>query len=697
MSAPATDHAGPAAFRIGVDIGGTFTDVVCVDDQGGMLLLKTPTIRGEPGVGVTQALLQLAAEHAIAPAAIATFAHGTTVATNAVLERKGGRTGLLTTEGFRDSLEIGRSFRPNMYDLFVRQNTPNFLAPRSRRQPVQERIGPAGEVLQPIDTVSLNLAIRALLDEQVEAIAVSFLFSFLNPAHELAARDAILAMAPGMHVSLSHEVDPAFREYERTCITAFDAYVKPTLARYLEALEADLAAIGMAAPLQVMQSRGGLSAAAVARQRPVRLFLSGPAGGVIGGRAAGALVGERNLVTFDVGGTSCDIALVQEGQPLVRATGVIDGYVVRVPMVDVNAIGAGGGSIAWIDEGGGLRVGPHSAGSEPGPACYGRGGAAATVTDASIVLGYIDPDYFAAGTLKLDPALSFQAILDTVATPLGLSVEAAALGIHQVINAQMAEGIRLVSVKRGIDPRGFTLVPLGGGGGMHATALARDLSMHRILVPRYPGVLAACGLLGAPVEHEVATAFGLALHDATFDDLRAVLAGLDLQCAALMVQEGMAATGYTISHAADICYIGQSHAIEVPFEPSAALEAGLTPLYEAFLSAHLRIHGHGERGPARFVNLRAVATAASGGFIEPAYRPGPGPAVKGTRAVLFPGVDQRQAAQLIDRAALAIGSVVTGPAIVEQADTTTLIDPGWQAHVVAGGTLIIEPIGEPGP
>lgn len=683
-------------YQVGVDIGGTFTDVVCVDENGQMLLLKTPTTRGAPGVGVTVALRQLAGEHGVAPEAITRFAHGTTVATNAVLERKGGCTGLLTTDGFRDVLEIGRSFRPNMYDLFVQQNTPNFLAPRSRRRSVIERIGPAGEVLIPLDPASLDRAIQLLLAEDVEAIAVSFLFSFLNPSHELAARDAIQALAPGMHVSLSHQVDPAFREYERTCITAFDAYVKPGLSRYLQALEDDLATIGVPAPLQVMQSRGGLSSAAVARQRPVRLFLSGPAAGVIGGQAAGALAGETDLVTFDVGGTSCDIALVQKGEPIVQPTGTIDGFVVRVPMVDVNAIGAGGGSIAWIDEGGGLRVGPHSAGSEPGPACYGRGGELATVTDASIVLGYIDPAYFAGGMLRLDPALAYRAVQENIAGPLGLSVEAAALGIHRVVNAQMSEGIRLVSVKRGIDPRGFTLVPLGGGGGVHATALARDLSMTRILVPRYPGVLAACGLLGASVEHEVSTAFGAALQDGAVASIAPMLTTLDRQCAELMALEGLDGAGFTITHAADVCYVGQSHPIEVPLDLAALNAQGIAPIYEAFLAAHERIHGHGERGPARFVNLRAVATAAPEAATQMDYCPSGVGAAKGYRSVLFGESTSRVDAALIDRAALSVGDVIAGPAIVEQSDTTTLIDPGWEARVVAGGTLILQPVTKAG-
>ena len=497
--------AGP--FAIGVDIGGTFTDVVCLDPAGHMRLLKLPTTPRNPSAGAIEAVGFMRRQWRVPPDAIARFVHGTTIATNAVLERKGARIGLITTAGFKDVLEIGRQMRRAMYDLVLQPETPVFLAPGAFRKEVPERIGPAGEVLVPLDEAAVARAVGELAAEGVEAIAVCYLFSFVNPAHELRTREIISHLHPELMVSLSCEVDPAFREYERTCVTAFDAYVKPVVGRYLEAMERDLAGAGVGAPLQIMQSRGGVCSSSVARRRPVRLFLSGPAAGVVGALEAGRQVGLDDLITVDIGGTSCDVALVSGGIPLNRAESTIAGYSVRVPSVDITTIGAGGGSIAWLDAGGALRVGPESAGSEPGPACYDRGGDAATVTDASLILGYIDPDYFAGGSLKLMPYRAREAVARTIAQPLGISVEMAALGIHRVLNAQMSEAVRLVSIGRGIDPRGYALLPLGGGGPLHACALARELGMTRIAVPIHPGVLSAAGLLSAPIEHEISAAF----------------------------------------------------------------------------------------------------------------------------------------------------------------------------------------------
>jgi N-methylhydantoinase A/oxoprolinase/acetone carboxylase beta subunit len=676
-----------AGYEIGVDIGGTFTDVVCRAETGEVRLVKIPTTRGDPSRGVALALEHMRREWAVAPTAIRRFVHGTTVATNAVLERKGARIGLITTEGFKDVLEIGRQMRHSMYDLRLRPETPVFLAPGRRRLEVRERIASTGEVVTPLDEAGVRTAADALAADGVEGIAIAFLFSFLNPAHERRAAEIVAAAHPRLMISLSSEVDPAFREYERTCVTAFDAYIKPIVARYLAAMEKDLAAAGVPAPLQIMQSRGGISASRLARGRPVRLFLSGPAAGVIGGMKAGAAVGATDLITVDIGGTSCDIALVRGGKPLIRSEGVIDGYAVRVPMVDVNAIGAGGGSIAWLDAAGSPRVGPHSAGSEPGPACYGRGGTEATVTDASVVLGYVNPDYFAAGSLRLDPALARRAIEERIAEKMGLSVEAAALGIHRVVNAQMAEAIRLVSIGRGIDPRGYALLPLGGGGPLHAIALARDLAMTRIVVPPHPGVLSAAGLLGAPIEHEVATAYPRDLAAADWAAIRGALAELDRACGALMAEEGMAAGSATIAHHADVCYIGQSYHIEIPFQSDAP--DPLAALYRDFLAAHDRVYGHSTEGPARLVNLRTIHQAWVGppSPVSEA-RPRPcGEARKPDRAILI--ASGPVTARVWDRAFLAAGATLDGPAIVEQADTTTLIEPGWRGVVAPDFSFVI--------
>ncbi len=678
--------AEQGGFEIGVDIGGTFTDVVCRDRDGGVRLTKIPTTRSNPSAGVRAAMVLMEREWSIPPSAIARFVHGTTVATNAVLEAKGAKIGLIMTAGFKDVLEIGRQMRHAMYDLVLQPEAAAFLAPGALRKEVRERVTADGSVLVPLDEASVEQAVSELAAEGVGAIAVSLLFSFLNPTHEKRVREIIERMAPDVMVSISSEVDPAFREYERTCVTAFDAYIKPVVDRYLASMEGDLAAAGARAPLQIMQSRGGIASARVARRRPVRLFLSGPAAGVMGGLEVGRALGFDDLITVDIGGTSCDIALVSGGEPLIRSEGTISGYTVRVPMVDVTAIGSGGGSIAWIDGAGSLRVGPESAGSEPGPACYDRGGGEATVTDASVLLGYIDPAYFANGSLKLVPERSREVIRQKIAEPLGMTVEAAALGIHRVVNAQMAEAIRLVSIGRGIDPRGYTLVPLGGGGPLHATALARELGMTRIAVPLNPGVLSAAGLLHAPVEHELAAAFPRPLAGLAWPEVRRQLDGLDEGCAALMRSEGVPAERCQILYFADICYVGQSYHLEIPLAPASG--DPLADAYRDFRVAHDRVYGHSTDAPARIVNLRSIHRSAAAATKPAHFAPDGTAARKGERRILT-GEGGSLTAAIYRRAALAAGAILDGPAIVEQADTTTLIEPGWRGTVAPNGTLIL--------
>jgi N-methylhydantoinase A/oxoprolinase/acetone carboxylase beta subunit len=674
--------------EIGVDIGGTFTDVVCRGDDGALRLVKIPTTRGNPSAGVREALDLMRRDWSVSPADIARFVHGTTVATNAVLEAKGAKIGLITTKGFRDVLEIGRQMRRAMYDLMLRPEAAGFLAPGHLRKEVRERVTADGTVLMPLDEASVERAVAELKAEGVIAIAVSLLFSFLEPAHERRIREIIERLAPDMMVSLSSDVDPAFREYERTCVTAFDAYLKPVVDRYLASMERDLAAAGLAAPLQIMQSRGGIASSRIARRRPVRLFLSGPAAGVIGGLEVGRALSLGDLITIDVGGTSCDIALVSGGEPLIRSEGEIAGYAVRVPMVDVNAIGAGGGSIAWLDDADALRVGPHSAGSEPGPACYDRGGDDPTVTDASVLLGYIDPTYFAGGSLTLVPERARSAIWRKIADPLGIPIETAALGVHRVVNAQMAEAIRLISIGRGIDPRGYTLVPLGGAGPLHATALAQELGIARIVVPLHPGVLSAAGLLHAPIEHEVSTAFPRALAAVTWSEVRDALAALDRDCAELMRSEGIPSERCQVAYSADVCYVGQSYHLEIPLSPAAT--EPLVVLYRDFRAAHDRVYGHGADAPARIVNLRTIHRSAAAGSQPAAYAP-TDRSDKPPRRILTADSGGFVDADVYDRRSLAPGVCFPGPAIVEQGDTTTLIEPGWRAEVARNGALVLSP------
>jgi N-methylhydantoinase A/oxoprolinase/acetone carboxylase beta subunit len=577
--------------------------------------------------------------------------------------------------------------RQQMYKVVLRPETPVFLAPGAMRKEARERVGADGAVVVPLDEASLATAAAALVEQGVEAIAICFLHSYLNPTHEQRAAAIIRAAHPGLYVSLSCEVDPAFREYERSVVTAFDAYIKPVIDSYLANLEAGLRRAGVGAPLQVMQSRGGVAAAGVARTRPVRLFLSGPAAGVIGARMVGSAMQASDLISVDIGGTSCDIALVHAGKPLIRAEGIIDGYPIRVPMVDVNAIGAGGGSIAWIDAAGGLRVGPRSAGSDPGPACYGTGGYEATVTDASVVLGYIDPNYFAGGTLKLDPALARAAIGEKIARPLGISLEHAALGIHRVVNAQMTEGIRLVSIRQGFDPRRFALVALGGGGGLHATALADELGITRVLLPRYPGVLSAAGLLAADIEHEVSLAFPRMLADLSVGDVAPTLRDLDVRCSALMAHEPIDANAVERHYFADVCYIGQSHYLEVPVD--LADPGAISSVYAAFVAAHDRVFGHSTNAPARIVNLRAVHrvrnTTDAPSTTSPALRPAP----KVSREIMLPGSAKPSMVDVYAREAIGASTRIVGPAIIEQEDTTTLVGPGWYALLAEQGNLLL--------
>jgi N-methylhydantoinase A len=674
-------------IAIGVDIGGTFTDVVAVGEEG-LTIAKVPSSRSDPSSTIREVLTRLLPEWGKRAEDVVRFTHGTTVATNAVLERRGARIGVLATDGFTDVIEIGRQSRHQIYDLILKPETPGFLAPGARRKGVVEEIAPTGEVVVPLDEASLKRSVDALIAEGVEAIAVCFLFSFANPVHELRVRDYLREHHPDVMVSLSSEVDPSFREYERTCVTAFDAYVKPTLDRYLLQMEGHLAAAGVKAPLQIIQSRGGICSSGIARLRPVRLFLSGPAAGVIGARDVGVETGHRDIITLDIGGTSSDIALISDGRPIVRPDGLLDQFTIRVPMVDVNSIGAGGGSIAWIDAGGGLRVGPRSAGAEPGPACYGRGGEDATVTDASVLLGFLDPAYFAGGTMRLDPDLAARAIEAKVARPLGITVEQAALGIHRVINAQMAEGIRLVSIKRGIDPRSYSLLPFGGAGPLHATALARELGITTIVVPRYPGVLSASGLLSAMTEHEVAGAFFRKLAEFEPAELLEACRRLKAACAALMAAENVPAAAVETSYAADICYIGQSYALEVPFTLDDP--AGITErVYADFGRIYAQIYGHDTRAPAQFVNLRVVQRVASSTSMPRPAAPEGGSSRKGTRRVLMGEGGAYVDAAIHARDQISADAVIRGPAIIEQSDTTTLIEPGWHARLGPGQNLVV--------
>jgi len=674
--------------QIGVDIGGTFTDIVALEGDGRLHFTKVPTTPKDLLEGIADAVRRVLALAGAEAGAVERFVHGTTVATNALLEQKGAVTAVLATAGFEDVLELGRQKRSRMYDLDMDPETPTFLAPRRRRVGIRERLDAGGRVLEALDEAQVRAEVLRLAAEGVQALAVAFLFSFVNPVHERRVREIARETAPALAVSLSSEVDPTFREYERLCVTAFDAYLGPVVTRYLAGLAAALGELGVTAVPQIMRSRGGIVSAAMAARSPVTLFLSGPAGGVIGACVAAERSGVRDFVSLDMGGTSNDVAVVQGGEPSIVSEGRIGPYPVRTPMVDINTIGAGGGSIAWLDRAGGLRVGPMSAGAEPGPACYARGGEAATVTDASLVLGYLNPQRFAGGRLTLDAGAAERAI-GAIAGRLRLDAVQTAAGIHRVVNARMADQIRLVTIKRGNDPRRFALVVLGGAGPVHGVALAEEMGMPEVIVPEAPGVLAAFGLLSAAVEHHHARTLQGPVDTSDLAAINACLDALDTAGRARMREESVPAAAVQVAWSADMRYVGQAYELEVPIVAPLTRDA-LAHVTAAFHAVHERVYGYARAGQAvEFVNFRAVhrhprprpavrPPAAAAGSVEQA--------LVGERRAYFPP-DGFVATPILDRARLPAGGRVAGPAIIEQADTTTVIPPGWAARLEDSGNL----------
>ena len=671
---------------VGVDIGGTFTDVVLLTETGRLVHTKVPSTSGDLVRGVRQGVEKVLAIGNVSPAEVDRVVHGSTVATNAFLERKGSLTGVLTTAGFEDVLEIGRTQRTDLYGLVLEPVAPVFLSRRRHRHGINERVAADGSVVASLDVPGVRDSVRALVAGGVEAVAVCYLFSFLNPEHELRTRELVLEEAPHLHVSLSCEIDPQFREYERTLMTTLDAYLRGAVETYVTRLTGMIDDLAVAGPLQIMQSRGGIQTAAAAASHPGSMLASGLAAGVLGARFAAETAGFTNVITLDIGGTSCDVALVADGKPFVAGRATIGGYPLRMQLVDVNTIGAGGGSIAWIDEGGGLRVGPKSAGAEPGPAAYGRGGVDATVTDASVVLGYLNPVRFADGELTLDVDAA-TAALERLAGPLGLSVPAVAAGIHTILNTRMAEEIRVVSVQRGYDPRQFGLVALGGGGPVHAVALGIELGLPYVVVPRTPGVLSAFGLLVADVEFEqVSSLAGAPVDDERID---ATLAALNAAGIEQMLEDGADLDEVIVHRFAEMRYARQSYELSVPLQSGAGI---LASAEAAFHDLHERLYGHADRTGA--VDVVAVRTIHVSPKRPPVLEP---PATLGSvldarvdeLPAYFPGVDDFVPTPRYDRSRLPVGAALSGPAIVEQPDTTVVVHPGQQVSVHPSGALVI--------
>ena len=679
-------------YSIGVDIGGTFTDIVMVDERDGRTwLAKVPSTPPSFADGFMHGLREITSASGALPAEVRRLIHGTTVGTNAILERKGARLGILATEGFSDILVIGKANRREMYDLFMDPNEPLFLAPRRRIQSVPERIDPTGSVVRPIDLDSVRTAVQRLVDEhQIEALVICFLHSYVNSEHERLAKELVQSEWPDLAISVSSEIDPHFRECERLIVTAFDAYIRPPVTSYLLELESALQMAGWVAPLQVMQSRGGITGVENSIERPVGTILSGPAAGVVGAASAAAASGHGDCLTFDMGGTSADVALVRDGRPDVAPISEVDIFPLRVPMVDIKSVGAGGGSIAWLDDAGGLKVGPRSAGARPGPACYGFGGTEPTVTDAAVVLGYLNPESFAGG-LVLAPDLAERAVADRVGEPLRLATADAALGIHRIINSRMAQTLRLISIERGLDPRDFSLVAFGGAGPVHATRLAAEIGIRRVIIPTAPGVYCALGLLGAPVEHGASRTFHHPCDGVDLEALNRTLELLDDECDRLMSRDGISAEDGTRRHAAEMRYIGQSHELEVEFESPLTIDR-LLGAVGRFHQVHRQIFAYAkETEEVEFVTLRTVRSKA---VEAPALAP-PGSASGDLEPSLYRRACFSRDDGFVDtpvyrREFLTSGAAITGPAIVEQPDSTTVIHPGDSALVDSIGNLLID-------
>ena len=684
MSARRTARAD--GYAVALDVGGTFTDVALVHEKTGRLwVTKTPTTPDDPAQGFIAGIEKALRLAGVEAGTLRHVLHGTTTATNAILERKGAATGLLTTAGFRYVLEIGRHDIPRRENMFAWVKPARPVPPELIFE-IGGRVTVDGEELEPLDESAVRAAARRLREAGVDSIAVCFLHSYANPAHERRAAALLTEEHPGCAVSLSSEVLPVFREFERSMGTVLNAYVQPLVGRYVARLLEQLRPRGIDAPLSIMKSNGGVIGADVVRTQAIHTALSGPAAGVIGVRRIGEAAGFHDLISVDVGGTSADVCLVRGGEAEVTVEGRVGAWPLHVPMIDIHTIGAGGGSIARVTEDGTLTVGPESAGAQPGPVCYGAGGEEPTVTDAHLVLGRIPP-HLLGGEIALDVERAGRAIEERVARPLGLPLAAAAQGILDIVNNNMVGALRLVSVERGYDPRDFVLVPFGGAGPLHGADLAALLAMRTIVVPRHPGVLSTFGLLGTEVRNDYARTNLQKPPDYDLGAVGAVYAELESQARAWLAAEGIAPAGQRLARLADLRYRHQGFELTVPWpEPDLPVDA----LIARFHARHRQLYTYAlTDAPVEIVTLRVAAAGRVRRFTVPSLdRRRPARARPVRRRVYFAGVGWK-ACPCIDREQLGVGAVVTGPAIVEQLDTTTVVPPGRRATVDRVGNLVI--------
>lgn len=673
------------SVRIGVDTGGTFTDVVLYAPEArAVTTAKTPSTPPEFERGVLTGIDTVLDRTGTDPGAVAFLSHGTTVGTNAVLEGDLPRLGLLTNEGLRDVLEIGDQTRPALYDLQVEKPQPP--VPRRRRYGVPGRIDSDGGIVDPLDEDAVRAAVRQLSEQEVTSIVVSMLFSHLNDSHERRVGELIEAEAPELDYALSSAVYPESREYERTVTTVLNEAVKARTADYFARLRDGVAERGIDAPLYVMHSGGGIFGVEAATTYALRTVLSGPAAGAVGAREATAGVGLENAIGLDMGGTSADVSLI-EGGDLVRSTeGEINDLPIKTPLIDINTVGAGGGSVAWVDAGGGLQVGPASAGADPGPICYGRGGERPTVTDAQVLLGRIDPGAFSESDSGSAVERVRTAIERDLAEPLSVSAEEAAVSVLQVANAKMARELRRVTVERGRDPADFALVAFGGAGPLHAPAVAEHVGLETVIVPRSPGVLSARGLLLADVRMDESAATRTTALDPSA--LENQYRSLEQTIVDRLEAGGFDPGDATLQRTVDMRYRGQSYELQVPFDHDGFDDAALESLRDRFDALHEQRYGHAmAEEPVEIITLRVAGSIGMPGLEE--APPAADDRSKERRSVRFAKARARETA-VIDRAMLDPGSQVDGPAVIEDTGSTALIPPGMAARVVPSGALLIE-------
>lgn len=688
-------------MKLGIDIGGTFTDLVLLDEQTGYLQFgKTLTTYPDPTLGILDGVKQLMEQHRLNPQEVESIVHGTTLVTNAVIERKGAPTALLTTAGFEDVLEIGRELRYDIYDIFL--TVPEPLIPRNLRKGLQERVDKNGKVLIPLQKEEIQANIQQLKDQGISSIAVCFLHAFTNPSHEKEVGELIRTQFPELYCSLSSEIMPEIREYERSSATAMNAYVQPLTDKYLSQLQENLGKLQFEGTINIMISSGKLTTIDGARKTPIQLLESGPAGGTMAGVFFGKLTGHPELLAFDMGGTTAKASLIQQGQPeitnqfeagRVRRFKKGSGLPVRIPVIDMIEIGAGGGSIASINELGLLTVGPESASSQPGPACYDRGGKRPTVTDADLVLGYLDPDYFLGGEMKLRKDLAEQAIEEHIAKPLGISITEAAMGIHRIVNENMANAARVHILEKGFDPRQFSMMAFGGAGPVHAFGVAKLLHTPQMIIPVGAGVTSALGFLVSPLASEAISSYVSRLEVMDWKHVNDMLKSMEQEGLDFLKRSKVPAEEATIQRIADMRYAGQGHEITISIPAGELGPASIPEIQANFLAEYTRKYNRTiEDIEMEMVTWRVVVSGKTPALQPKQNYPVNGQsALKGSRAAYFDGAGKSAVeCPVYSRYHLRPGSEFDGPAIIEEQESTTIIGMNTRIRVDEYKNIIVD-------